>query len=573
MEKVIGFELKKLISRIGIYILILLMAGVLVAGVFMYDPIERKDTSLSLTGETVSEMYANFTDGGVKDTYLEQLASIASKADTYINTSNSYMKYNNVEEINKLFDRFDEYCLLYTEASATPSEYSVLLVGINESLDELKLALDTGLQPSKECTGYYILTTNTNYTNLYSIINKIDINFDSPISHKVAGETYYNEYRAQLLSSLNKLIYPNLTSTAQKYSTNGTYYSIINMRMAEIAQKMQYEYEKVVADPSLDDSKDIKNELNTLFNRYVNCVKILQQSYSSSMCVEALNSVGSKTTRSNIIGYGDVSLYEQEELAVEYKYYIENHSNPSDFANSLSVSHTSNNKANAYDFSFFVMALFTVIIVIFAIYLSAHTISGEINNNTMRFTAMRPVKRGSIFFGKYLAILLMSAILLLFGTIASFIVGGIVFGFSSSNILMIINGGWVAIAHPAVVLGLFVLSSLLLVAFYSALTMMLSCAIKSDLLTMIISVIFYAINLILPLFFGIGSWLRFYPFTNINLFAYFGTTSLTSNSVLSKLFNSVVYNGMNIWITLIYIIGITTLLLLIGKTILKKRDL
>ena len=47
----------------------------------------------------------------------------------------------------------------------------------------------------------------------------------------------------------------------------------------------------------------------------------------------------------------------------------------------------------------------------------------------MRFTAVRPVKRGSIFFGKYFAIMIMSAILLLFGTITSLIVGGILIYF------------------------------------------------------------------------------------------------------------------------------------------------
>ena len=44
MRKVIGFELKKLVSRIGIYILVVLLAGLLVAGVFMYNPIERNTT-------------------------------------------------------------------------------------------------------------------------------------------------------------------------------------------------------------------------------------------------------------------------------------------------------------------------------------------------------------------------------------------------------------------------------------------------------------------------------------------------------------------------------------------------
>ena len=117
---------------------------------------------------------------------------------------------------------------------------------------------------------------------------------------------------------------------------------------------------------------------------------------------------------------------------------------------------------------------------------------------------------------------------------------------------MVVNGGTVIVAHPAVVIGIFMLSNFLMLALYSALTMLFSAMFKSDLLAMIVSVAFYAVNLILPLFFGQASWLRFYPFANINLFAYFGSTRIASDSVLSQLFNSVVYNGMNIWISLVY---------------------
>ncbi|MBO5910057.1 MAG: ABC transporter permease, partial [Clostridia bacterium] len=317
----------------------------------------------------------------------------------------------------------------------------------------------------------------------------------------------------------------------------------------------------------------IKNELNTLFNRYINCVEVFISSYNSSMCVEALNYITNKTQRSNLLGYDDISLYQQEELAVLYQYYIEKHVSSSDFANGLSVTHTSNGKINAYDFTFFVMSLFAVVVIIFAVYLSAHTISGEINNNTMRFIALRPIKRSSLFFGKYFAIIIMSFILLLFGTITSMIVGGIMYGMDSANILMIFNSNIVINTHPMIIIGVFVLSLLLIVAFYSALTMMFSTMFKSDLLALICGVAIYVVNLILPLFFSINSWLKFYPLANINLFAYLGTTSITTDSVLSKLFNAVIYQGMNIWISLIYVFGITTLLLLIGRHIFKKREL
>ena len=206
----------------------------------------------------------------------------------------------------------------------------------------------------------------------------------------------------------------------------------------------------------------------------------------------------------------------------------------------------------------------------FAIYLASHTVSGEISNNSMRFTAIRPVTRGSLFFGKYFAIVIMSAILLLFSTVTSLCVGGIIYGFDSLKILMVFNGNTIFVAHPLLVITIFTLSNMLLIMLYTAVAILFSTALKSELLAMLISVIMYAGNLVLPLFFGATSWLRFYPLVNVNLFAYFGSTRLASDSVISQLFNTVVYQGMSIWITIVFIIGITTILLALAKIIFKK---
>ncbi len=570
MGKVIGFELKKLVSRIGIYILAILLAGVLVAGIFMYDPIERSVTTHSLVGETISDMHTSFNN--LKQDYLLSIENIADDASTYVTSSPTYTKYNK-EEINNLLTKFDEYCILYNEPNLADDEYSVLLVGINESLTKLKTSLDEALEYTKNKTGYYVLTTNNNYTKLYSAINKIIINYTSPLSHTFASERYFNELRTPLYKSIKELIYPNLNDTAKKYTKTGTYYTLITSRMEEIVIKIDALKQKVSQDSTLEQDIKTKNELNELFNRYVNCVEIFTNSYQVSMCASALNDVNSKSARVNLVGYNKVSLYEQEELSVQYDYYIQKHCTANDFANSLSFTHTSNGKANAYDFTFFVMSIFTIAVMIFVIYASAHTISGEISNNTMRFTAIRPIKRSSLYFGKYLAIIIMSFILLIFGTITSLSVGGILFGFDSANILMIFNGNSVLVAHPLALIGLFILSILLIFAVYSALTMMLSAVLKSDLLSMVVGVVIYAVNLILPIFFGAGSWLRFNPLTNLNLFAYFGSTRLTSNTVIGKLFNTIVYQGMNIWISLVYVVGFVTLLLLIGKLVFKKREL
>ena len=568
MGKIIGFELKKLVSRIGIYILVLLLAGLLVASAYMYNPEHPVVTPIGLAGETATQMYENFEF--VRDSNENIIDNISLEAEGYVVGADGYNQYNNKETLMAKLLVFDDLCLTYAETTtATRPDYPTLLASIKQSLADLKSEIfNNALAYEKEDANYYVLTTNKNYSQLKTLLNSIPVyttTFD--------GQTYINQFRNSIFECVNSLIYPNLSAIAQKYAVGGAYYNLVTSRMDEIAYKIEQEYEKVVSDSSLNNNTIIKRDMNNLYAKYDNCVKVFEKAFKTSICVNALNSVSSKSDRANLYVYSDIDLYEQEELEAKYIYYLENNASEISFANGLSVTHTSNAKTNAYDFTFFVMSIFTVAIILFAVYLASHTIAGEINNNSMRFTAIRPVTRGSIFFGKYLAIVIMSTILLLFSTITSLCVGGIIYGFDSLKILMVINGNSVFVAHPLLMIALFTLSNFLIIVLYTSIAMLFSAILRSELLAMLISVIIYVGNLVLPLFFGATSWLRFYPLANINLFAYFGSTQQVSDNVLSKLFNSVVYQGMNIWITLVYIIGIASLLLAIAKVIFKKRQL
>lgn len=576
MGKVISFELKKLVSRIGLYILVLFLAGLLVMSMFMYKPEKITYPTASLNGETVQEMYSDFASTQ-KDIQMTIFNSAVENANSYSTTSNLYNKCNSKQYITDLFSSFDIACGNYKNAtepdSLSPDEYNILLNGVNTEFDNLKSALEVGLEASNKQTGYYILTSEDNYTAIYTVLNSIKNNFEAPPVHRVAANKYYTSYRAELMRCLDNLIYPNLNKVAESFGSNSSYALITSLRMEEIEQKMADLNAEALGDSKSNSSSENRNKLNTLYNRYVNCAEIFSKAYYSNLGAKALGSVKSKTDRSHLRGYSQVSVYDLEETALEYEYYIQHNSSASDYARSLSVTHTSNTEINAYDFTYYAISIFTIIVVIFAVYLASNSIAGEINSNTMRFTAVRPVKRGSIFFGKYFSILIISLLLLVFGTATSFIVGTILYGANSANILMIINGYYIASVHPALALAIFVASQFVVVAFYSAIALLLSSILKSDILALIISAIFYVFNLILPVFFNSTSWLRFYPPANINLFAYFSSSRLTTDTVLGNILNPVIYQGMNLWISIAYALGISIVILLIGKAVFKRREL
>ena len=172
MRKIVGFELKKLVSRIGIYILALLLAGLLVASAYMYKPENPTITPAALAGETVTEMYTNFEM--IKNMYEEVIDNVSSNADTYVTQSTNHNKYNIKKTLMDKLETFDDLCLLYTETStATKPDYPTLVSLIKQSLVDLNANFNAAFDYKKDDGSYYILTTNENYSKLKSLLNSI----------------------------------------------------------------------------------------------------------------------------------------------------------------------------------------------------------------------------------------------------------------------------------------------------------------------------------------------------------------------------------------------------------------
>ena len=147
------------------------------------------------------------------------------------------------------------------------------------------------------------------------------------------------------------------------------------------------------------------------------------------------------------------------------------------------------------------------------------------------------------------------------------------FGFNSHLILTIINTSDVLVLHPIAALSIYVLSIYLKLLVFVSLAMLLSACLKSDLLSLIIVMLVYLVSLVLPLLFDANSWLRFNPFTNLNIYAFFGVNSTASDSMLAKLFNGVVYNGINFYTSLIFIFGMILIFNIISAIAFKRKEL
>ena len=95
MFKVISAEIKKILSKPSTYILAIILAGILVLGVFIYNPTPQKSNSFVLTGTTFTAKKEQFyMDNSYKYSADESIAKT-------INAINAYSVVENGETISR----------------------------------------------------------------------------------------------------------------------------------------------------------------------------------------------------------------------------------------------------------------------------------------------------------------------------------------------------------------------------------------------------------------------------------------------------------------------------------------
>lgn len=217
--------------------------------------------------------------------------------------------------------------------------------------------------------------------------------------------------------------------------------------------------------------------------------------------------------------------------------------------------------------------MFGVILIAFAITFASHSIAGETKEGTMRFVSIRPVSRRSLILGKFFAVAIISLVMLVFSAVASMVVGGFMFGMESMKILSVVNATKILTIHPMLSLAIFVGSLYIKILVYTSIAMLFTSFLKSDLLALILTLLIYVVHLMLPMFFGANSWLRFNPLCSIDLFAFLGSGTTTAKTILGQMFTSTIYSGVNIWLSIVFIVALIVVLNLISIFAFKKREL
>ncbi len=588
MLKVIKAELKKMVSKPGIFILAIFLAVILVLGVFLYHPEVRKYD----IDQHSYEIFQFETPGNDKEQADTQLANTTKAVSSYFIQEDDakisyYVKMYGEDGNGGLWKRYNETCK-DMQVKASESNAQDFVDEFLKVLNEINTTITTATSGSGELA-HLILVSQTNYakytasyksivssTNSDGVFNKDGLTVEEKV------RKYTNEYQTSFESIVSSFKFPTISETLlKKYTdadTKGTNLNTINTRLAEINNtilKIEEEYNNT---PKNESNKKKIDELTVEYNNQANLYRNTVNVYYNLVKYELISNAFSfvnTSERFDLMHLKDQTEYNSDTQLIKYTYLFNNNKIDRDYSNPLAVGSTITDKTTAYDYTFFILKLFSFIIIAYAIMSSCGAIAGEIKEGSMRYYAIRPINRNNILFGKLLSITIMSTIILIFSTIIAMCVGTGVYGWSNLSILTIFNGSHAIVMHPLAMIALFMLSFIIEMLVYSSLAFLLSCLLKSDLLASTLMLLIYLINIILPVFAGgMNSWLAFYPFSHISLFALFGSSIVPiGNDMLSSLLKVNIYASTSLIPMIIVTVILIVVPLFLASRMFKRKEL
>ncbi len=587
MFKIVSAEIKKMLSKPGIYILAVLLAVVLVLGILIYEPTVYADTSIQSQRATVIEVSDEFYIEGTVNQGIK--AEIDEDIDDAVSSITNY-RVNGIsikDDIDELIDTYKENLRTFrASGSNTSTTLNIEKDRVISSLDALNESILRYINMSQNGS-YVMLTTVDNFDNYQDIYNNIkslfDITFtESPSNIDSERESiralfseYDRFYRDELENCLDSFFYPNISDEFILNFTGSqedSKINILNERLDNIYTEIVELKSRAIADEAINRTR--KEDMLVLINAYKNTADTYINLVKNELLSNAFSIVSTKD-QLKLMYLSSESEYDANSLTIRYNYLFDNNKTEDDYAHPLTIGVTSNHEVNAYDYAYFVLRVFSFIIIVYAVMTACHSIAGEVKEGSMRYLAMRPVGRTGIYFGKFFAILIMSLILILFSTVISLIVGGFVYGLDSLTILTIFNSSIAITLHPIGMILIYVLSLFLELVIYVSIAMLLSSLLKSDLFAVTILLVLYLINTLLPMFAGgVNSWLTYYPFSHISLYALFGSSNYAvSSNFFNLLLGAKVYAGTNLILTLAIIAVIILVCNLIATRVFKKKEL
>lgn len=395
------------------------------------------------------------------------------------------------------------------------------------------------------------------YADIIERLNLINDSFNIVgLNSKITELEKIEVDSAELTLLLEKYYYPNITETTDGVTTTYTH-------TGKLKEMYDAVVEIYIQNPESAE-ESVKAQLNEKIAQFYDYIQINVNLIENNF---ELLRIGTKSDDEIMLynGFSGISIYNLKQEITLSEYYLKNNTFGYEYLNAFNFNINSGINTNAFDFTFFAMQILSCLIILFVIFFASSAISGEQNSGTLKMTAIRPFSRNKIYSGKFLACFNVALILLLVSLASSLAVGAATFGFTSQQVLVVMNASEVFVMHPALLLLIYFATLLIDIVFYISLSILISMLIKSTTInTGVTAGLFLASTIISGTV--TASWSRFIPTTHLGLFKYF-TTSKTG-----MLSFSVVPNTNFIISLIIIIISIFTFDL-IGRLMFSRKSI
>lgn len=583
MFRICKAEFKKLFYKPSIYIFAGLLIFVLACCSFIYQPSNRDNVYVEpkATSTTVQAFYNELND----------------KSD--------YASKNALKEIYKEFTSAEEFLDKYRETPEKPlieykqslyDEIDVMVAQYQKFLDSLQVGSSLNTETEREnfiqsfktfLTNYkdyvytgdnqeiHILTTSKLDNNIKNYLNESILDMENAANRSDDVNEYIrtrvgSKFRTILTGYVDQLI--DFIPEQEYVNSLDAYIEQSRAKITTIKAEID-EFAKTHNDNTENVKTSNINTLAELATRYkLQCEQTLQL-VTNGIYLNALRDY-SQDQLNGFYGLENFNFYEANEEQARLLFYFENDTCSIDYANPFSISQPSNFSLNCYDFSYFALRLCMFIIIIYVVTVAATTITGELQAGTMKLLAIRPYKREKILAGKLLSTLLIGIVLMLVSSVATLVMGFISYGGASLPVLVVFNSANAVAMSPILLYVIMIFTLIIEMTFFVLLALAISLLFKSQVGSVAVSILAFFGTLVLNTLLGKASWLVILPFTNINLYKYFGSSFIsTSGGFVESVLTSPVATGASFWLSFIYTaVSIIGLLVLVFE-VFKRRDM
>lgn len=608
MFKIVGAEIKKTFSKPGIFILTGILIVVLFACAMFYKPYKKDDVMLTVENYvegvsnvqdvTITKMFEYFNSTSTdKQNTKNEFDGIISNAKSYIDFYYAiyYPESTYVTE-NHIFVNSENYVLKSTidaQVENVKQKWATFIESVtnnpgentNVARQDVKAALNnitTSLVSIGSSELKTVLVKTSDYEAFAQYIRQADKILSTDIDNTTSwdgvrtnlGDTAFPNNLKQYASKIYEFK-PNreVLDKAVNYLSNAKEYLGSLPTLSDEGNgllKDIYEFSQTNGSKT---EKTFKTNFNKLLTKYKLTAQELKTVCNGLVNVDVLQHY----SPNDITKYRTLeteNFYRLKEDLTRNEYYLSTKTFEFEYATPLNITQASNSQTNAFDFAYFALKLCAFIIIVYCVVLAAGSIAGEQQAGTLKLLAIRPYSRTKLFLGKMMATISVGVVLLFLSAIATLIAGAITYTVNSLPVLMIFNGTEAIKVNVFFEFIVMLCTMFYELVFFVIMSYGISTIFKSNVGAVAISIMIYFVSLILNTMSASVSALRFLPFTNMNLFKYFGSSFLSNSTgfLFSVLTPSVVVGADFVFSLLLS--GIFAIVVLIATLVVfNKRDL